>query len=136
MEHQIILLPREDYWSWVRACRDYVMRYGPNLTKDPGTAGRYMFPAQVVTVPRAAGSYALEGDIEEWFQVQFPGVRVDVIEADHPKQLKKEFRLRLDDQDRSKAKTFLPALADGFSCHYPGLWREPTNLQPLWRARA
>ncbi|MFN2148314.1 MAG: M23 family metallopeptidase [Anaerolineales bacterium] len=108
MEHQIILLPREDYWSWVRACRDYVMRYGPNLTKDPGTAGRYMFPAQVVTVPRAAGSYALEGDIEEWFQVQFPGVRVDVIEADNPKQLKKEFRLRLDDQDRygQKRKPF------------------------------
>jgi hypothetical protein len=108
MEYQIILLPREDYWSWVRACREYAMHYGLNLTKDPGTAGRYMSPAQVVTLPRSANGYPLEGDIEEWFQVQFPGVRLDIIEADKPKQLKAEFRRRLEDKDRygQKRKPF------------------------------
>jgi murein DD-endopeptidase MepM/ murein hydrolase activator NlpD len=108
MEYQIILLPREDYWSWVRACRDYVMQYGVNLTKDPGTAGRYMFPAQVVTLPRAPEAYPLEGDIEEWLQAQFPGVRLDIIEASEPKQLEKELRQRVDEQDRygQKRKPF------------------------------
>jgi len=78
------------------------------LTKDPGTAGRYMFPAQVVTLPRAPGGYPLEGDIEEWFQAQFPGVRLDVIEAENPKQLEKEFQIRVEEQDRygQKRKSF------------------------------
>jgi murein DD-endopeptidase MepM/ murein hydrolase activator NlpD len=108
MEYQIILLPRDDYWSWVRACRDYVMHYGLNLTKDPGTAGRYMSPAQVVTLPRSPDGYPLEGDIEEWFQTQFPGVRLDIIEAENPEELEVEFRQRIEEQDRygQKRKPF------------------------------
>jgi len=108
MEHQILLLPRQDYWSWVRACKEYVLHYGVNLTKDPGTAGRYMFPAQVITLPSAPDAYPVEGDIEAWFQAQFPGVRLDIIDAKKPKKLGKELRLRVEELDRygQKRKPF------------------------------
>ena len=54
-EFQIVLLPRQDYWEWVRACQEYVLAFGPNLTSDPLTAGRYMSPRQVITFPDVPG---------------------------------------------------------------------------------
>ncbi|MGD8622872.1 MAG: hypothetical protein PVH60_13020, partial [Anaerolineales bacterium] len=67
MEYQILLLPRKSYWDWVRACKQYVLEYGPNMTQDPGTAARYMAPAQVVTFPLIPNGYPELGNPEEWF---------------------------------------------------------------------
>jgi murein DD-endopeptidase MepM/ murein hydrolase activator NlpD len=100
MEYQIILLPAADYWSWVRASSDYVMTYGPNLTSDPGTAGRYMAPRQVVTFVNLPGGYAEAQDMTAWFQKEFPGVRLDTIDAQTPDALHTEFGRRIEAHDR------------------------------------
>lgn len=108
MEYQILLLPRKNYWDWVRVCKDYVMEYGPNMTQDPGSAARYMAPAQVVTFPLADDGYPEIGHPEKWFYRNHSGIRLDPIEASSPKQLAKELQRRIDDQDRygQKRKPF------------------------------
>jgi len=100
MDHQVILLPRESYWTWVRACSDYVLRYGPNLTQDPQTAAQYMAPAQVITFPAVSGGYPEYGQLEEWFYSQHPGVRLDPILTDSAEGLQDEFTKRITDSDR------------------------------------
>lgn len=99
-EFQIVLLPRQDYWEWVRACQDYVLTFGPNLTSDPATAGRYMSPRQVITFPDVPGAYAESQDLVAWFQKRFPGIRLDAVPAATPKKLRKEFKKRIEAKDR------------------------------------
>lgn len=100
MEYQIILLPRVNYWDWVRACREYVQHYGPNLTDDPGTAARYMAPAQVISFPVVPDGFPEHGDLEDWFQQQHPGIRLDPIKVTDPAALGDEFNLRIEQRDR------------------------------------
>jgi murein DD-endopeptidase MepM/ murein hydrolase activator NlpD len=108
MEHQVILLPRENYWTWVRACTEYVLHYGPNLTQDPQTAAQYMSPAQVITFPAFSGGYPENGQLEEWFFKQHPGVRLDPISTETAEGLRDEFAQRIIDSDRygQKRKSF------------------------------
>ncbi len=108
MEHQVILLPRENYWTWVRACTEYVLHYGPNLTQDPQTAAQYMSPAQVITFPAVSGGYPENGQLEEWFFKQHPGVRLDPISTETADGLREEFAQRIIDSDRygQKRKSF------------------------------
>ena len=108
MEYQILLLPREDYWEWVAACREYALRYGVNLTRDPESAARYMAPAQVVTFPRAQGAFAEQGDLERWFFRNHPGIRLDPVEAQTPKELEVQLARRIAAEDRygQKQKPF------------------------------
>ncbi|MCX6070777.1 MAG: M23 family metallopeptidase [Chloroflexi bacterium] len=100
MDYQIILLPNDNYWEWVRACRDYVMTYGPNLTMDPGVAARYMAPQQVVTFPNAPSAYVQSDDMVRWLDESYPGVRVDPVATDTPAGLEAEFRDRIAAHDR------------------------------------
>lgn len=104
MEFQIILLPKENYWDWVRASQDYVLTFGPNLTADPFSAGNYMVPRQVVTFPKLPKGDPVLGDLEDYFQAKFPGVRLDPIEAAKPVQLKTEFARRIEDDDQFAQK--------------------------------
>ncbi len=108
MEHQVILLPRENYWTWVRSCTEYVLQYGPNLTQDPQTAAQYMAPAQVITFPVVPGGYPEYSQLDEWFFSQHPGVRLDPISTDTAEGLQEEFALRIADEDRygQKRKSF------------------------------
>ena len=100
MDFQIILLPERDYWSWVRACKDYVMTYGANLTSDRETAGRYMAPMQVITFPNSDRLKAEYGDLVQWVDDHHQGVRVDAIPADSPAELESVLRNRLQADDR------------------------------------
>lgn len=100
MDYQIILLPERDYWSWVRACSDYVMAYGANLTSDRHTAGQYMEPMQVITLPTSDRLKAERGDLAQWFDKNHPGVRVDAVQADKPSDLEEVLRTRLEAEDR------------------------------------
>ena len=56
-EYQILLLPRPDYWNWVRAVRDYVMAFGVAITGDADNAGRHMAPSQTISVVNAPNAY-------------------------------------------------------------------------------
>lgn len=100
MNFQVFLLPERDYWSWVRACHDYVMEHGPNLTSDREVAANYMSPLQVVSFPTCDRLRAERGDLVGWFEEHHPEVRVDPIEADSPDDLRAALAARLESDDR------------------------------------
>lgn len=100
MQYQIILLPQDGYWNWVRACKDYVLTYGAQLTPDPASAAAFRAPRQVVTFPLAAGGFLDREDIEAWFRANHPEVDLDPIEASSPEQLEQALAKRLKDKDR------------------------------------
>ncbi len=100
MDYQIVLLPAEDYWTWVRASSPYVMHFGPNITSDPHTAAAYMAPRQVITFPQVANGYGEYGDLKQWFQRNNPGIRLDVVEANDPQGFKETLNSRIKDKDR------------------------------------
>ncbi|MGD2252063.1 MAG: M23 family metallopeptidase [Anaerolineales bacterium] len=100
MDYQIILLPRDNYWTWVSACKDYVLAFGPNMTANVETAARYMAPRQVVSFPSAPNAYPEQGDLERWFQDYHPGVRTDSLKAATPAELSQLMRARIDRDDR------------------------------------
>lgn len=98
-DYQIMLLPRNNYFRWVAAARDYVIRYGVNLTPEPDTAGRFGGGQQVITVAVAPGEYP-QGDIVGWFGQNYPNVMLDPIEAPTPEDLKAVLAARLAANDR------------------------------------
>jgi hypothetical protein len=85
---QIILMPQTDYWSWVRACKEFVMTFRASMTRDPETAVRHMAPRQVVTVVSAGDAYPEYGDILSWLKQRNPDLRLDIITAMTPGELK------------------------------------------------
>lgn len=99
-EYQIILLPRQNYWDWVRACRDYVQAFGTSLTPDPDTAGRTMAPNQTVTIVQAPDGYPAQGDITAWFRQRYPAARLDLVPASTPAELEERLQGRIHSQDR------------------------------------
>lgn len=86
-EYQILLLPQAQYYDWVTAARDYVIRFGANLTSDPDSAGRYMLPQQVISLPDGAGLFPEQGDIRAWLARNYPSARLDVVPAGTPAEL-------------------------------------------------
>lgn len=99
-QHQIILVPRENFWEWVRAARAYILTFGPNITPDPHVAGRYMLPNQTVTIVLPPNGYPAYGDIRRWFQQHYPGVALDVIEVANPEELRQVLGQRIANLDR------------------------------------
>ncbi len=104
MEYQIVLLPRAEYWVWLRACQKYVMTFGAGLTDDPGTAARYMAPRQVITLPSRRDAFPEIGNASRWLQSRYPGVRLDVVDADTPDDLRAELGRRVKENDRYGAR--------------------------------
>ena len=104
MDFQILLLPRNDYWVWLRACRAYVLAFGAGLTDDPGSAARYMAPRQVITLPTRRDGFPEIGDPVRWFQSHYPGIRLDLVDVDTPESLKGELNRRVAENDRYGTK--------------------------------
>ena len=105
-KYQIIILPKLDYYNWVAATKEYVLRYHANLTSDLDVAGRHMYPNQVITLldaPQAYGRNAVS-----WFRKNYPEVRLDVIEALTPAELENTLSARVSSDDRygSSGKSF------------------------------
>jgi murein DD-endopeptidase MepM/ murein hydrolase activator NlpD len=86
-EYHIILLPRENYWTWVNAIRDYAVRFGVSVTPHPENAVRFHRPMQVISVANLSGGYPEHGDIVKWLETQAPEVPLDVLDAATPDQL-------------------------------------------------
>lgn len=95
-DEQILLLPKDKYFDWVGAARDYVMAYGVNVTPDPGTAARQ---ALNVTAPNGPGLFGV-GDLAVWFRQNFPNVRLDLVPASSPGDLAAAFNTRIQANDR------------------------------------
>jgi murein DD-endopeptidase MepM/ murein hydrolase activator NlpD len=102
-EYQILLLPRPDYWNWVRAVRDYVMAFGMAITGDADHAGRYMAPQQTVSVVDAPNGYLghpVHGEVIPWLQAHFPETRLDPLPAKTPAELQALLAARIALNDR------------------------------------
>jgi hypothetical protein len=97
---QIILMPQTDYWSWVRACKEFVMTFRASMTRDPETAVRHMAPRQVVTVVTAGDAYPEYGDILSWLKQRNPDLRLDIITAMTPGELKMALDKRIEEGDQ------------------------------------
>ncbi|MBI3363154.1 MAG: M23 family metallopeptidase [Chloroflexi bacterium] len=93
---QILLLPKDRYFDWVQAAKDYVMTYGANVTPDPATAAR---SAITVTAPDGAGLFPV-GDLAAWFNQNFPNTKLDLVAASGPGDLSAALKTRMDSNDR------------------------------------
>jgi hypothetical protein len=112
-EYQIILLPRDDYWTWVEAAKPYAIKFGVNVTADPNEAGRYMAPHQTVTAAGQPGGYPGEGDLRDWFRSNYPQARLDYV----PAQTAAEFQQAL--QARVAANSRYLAVGAGIHLRWP-----------------
>ncbi len=92
-ETHVILLPQDNYYGWLSAAQAYGLAFSANLTSDPASAGRI---AQVVTIAGAPEGYPAQGDIQAWFQTNFPTVRLDYVAAATPDDLRAALQPRLD----------------------------------------
>jgi murein DD-endopeptidase MepM/ murein hydrolase activator NlpD len=99
-DYSIILLPRQDYWDWVQAARDYVVKFGANLTPDPDSAARYMTPQQIVTIAGLPNGYPAQGDIQAWFRKNYPSLRTDYVPAASPAEFHRILQERIAANDR------------------------------------
>lgn len=97
---QILLLPQQHYWDWVRACRSYALAFGAHLTPDPSAAARYMTPRQIISFPNSLGAFAEASDIQAWFASNHPEIMLDPIEAADPGALATELDRRVTEEDR------------------------------------
>lgn len=98
--YSILLLPKANYWEWVNAARDYVLKFGANLTSEPDSAGRYMIPQQTVTTVAAPSAFPDQGDIRAWFLKNYPSVRLDYVPARTPAELQTMLAKRIAANDR------------------------------------
>ncbi len=98
-DYLILLLPQANYWDWVAAARDYVLKFGANLTSDPDSGGRYMTPHQVVIIAGAPNGYPAQGDIQQWYRRNYPSIRIDYLSAQSPAAFRSQLRKRIDAND-------------------------------------
>lgn len=103
--YSIILLPKENYWGWVEAARDYVLKFGANLTPDPASAAHYMAPHQTITIAGLPNGYPAQGDIQAWFRTNYPSLPVDYIPAQTPQAFKAVLQTRLEANDQFGQQT-------------------------------
>jgi murein DD-endopeptidase MepM/ murein hydrolase activator NlpD len=92
-ENQIILLPKQNYYEWVAAARDYVIKFGPNLTPDPQNAANYYAPNQVITIANPPDGYGR--DVVQWFKDNYPNIRLDVVNVNTPNDFKNVLAARI-----------------------------------------
>ena len=83
-ERHLILLPKVNYFKWVRAAQKYALTFGVNITPDPPKAGGCL----TVTVAIPENGYPNEGDITIWIKARYPNTTVDAILAETPEELK------------------------------------------------
>lgn len=108
-EPQIVLLPKADYWTWVQAARDYVIKFGVNVTADPDAAARYQMPQQTVTIVDTPNGYPAQGEIRAWFARSYPSIKTDFVPAKTPDELQAALNKRIAANDR-----FLPVAPPAF----------------------
>lgn len=79
-ESHILLLPRNDYFKWVKAAQRYALAFGVSITPEPEKAGSNA----VITVVITPNGYPKEGDIERYLLARYPKIVIDPIQVDSP----------------------------------------------------
>ncbi len=83
-KYHIILLPHQNYWSWVNAIREYAIRFQVTVTSRPDNALNFHRPDQAISIVDVQGAYPEYGNVVQWLKDQEPTVRLDVIAASSP----------------------------------------------------
>lgn len=122
MEQQIILLPRKDYWAWVRACRGYVLAFGANMTSDLQSALATSADQALISFPLVANGYPEFGDLQEWLRRKHPQLRIDPIPAASPEELSAVLSQRVADGDRFGRNR------QSFSLRWPTIYNVVTQV--------
>jgi len=91
----VLLLPTEGYGEWFQAAMPFILKFGPQATKDPNTVGNLPAPVTVTIVDTGA-SYPGQGDIRAWFGQTLPQVAVDYVRVADAEQLKSTLQGRID----------------------------------------
>jgi len=99
MTYQIVLLPRNDYWKWVKASRDYVLAFGANLTPDPQVVVRSSLDDLVVTFPDGPAAFPELGNAEKWLSALAPRLRLNPIPASTAEEFYAALQPRVDAGD-------------------------------------
>lgn len=99
MAFPILLLPKEDYWSWVRASRDFLMAFGGNLSPDPEVVLRSPLTELVVLYPAGERAFPDLGDVRDWFSARRPSLRLSPVAASTPEEFAAALQSRVEEQD-------------------------------------
>ncbi|MBW8010128.1 MAG: M23 family metallopeptidase [Chloroflexi bacterium] len=99
-ENQIMLLPKRDYWEWVKATQKYMLAFGVNVTPNPDNAGKYATSNFTVSIANPPNGYPNQGNILEYFTTNYPAAKLDVIEAATPQEFSAKLEIRVDARDR------------------------------------
>jgi murein DD-endopeptidase MepM/ murein hydrolase activator NlpD len=115
-ENHILLLPRKDYFKWVKATQRYVLAFGVNITPDPPKAGS----KDNVTIAVVPDGYPNEGDIVGWLRARFPNTRIDAISVNTPDDLRIVLNDRVAKKQRYGDRTTAPRTGDTVSLPISG----------------
>lgn len=99
-ENHIMLLPKNDYWEWVKATYKYMLTFGVNVTPNPDNAGKYATMNLTVSIANPSSGYPIQGNIIEYFATNFPAAKLDLIEVDSPQKFSASLKMRVDARDR------------------------------------
>lgn len=80
-DNHIVLLPRDKYWEWVQATRDYSIAFEVSVTPYPENAGEHANGELTVTVVDAPYGYPQQGSIRDYFAANYPKAQLDMIES-------------------------------------------------------
>ena len=96
-DNHIFLLPKADYYQWVAASREYVLRFKLNITPDIDSAGRFNYPGQLITYIDGAGA---DRDIAAYLTAKYPLAKLDRLGAASPVALAPLLAVRIASGDR------------------------------------
>lgn len=94
-ESHILLLPKENYFKWVKASQKFVLAFGVTITPNPAKAGR----KESVTVANLANGFD-EANVVEWMEDRFPDLMIDKIEVGTPEELQEILEARVAEKKR------------------------------------
>ena len=99
MSNQILLLPRSNYWEWVSASQNFVLKFDINLTPDPEVAGRHEYPGQNITIVNPSSGFSFLEGIEAWFDDHYPEATLDLIDVSKAVDLREILAERIINED-------------------------------------
>ncbi len=96
-DEHILLLPKQNYFRWIQAARDYAFRFRVRITHDPETAGKFQYPGQTITLVNIAGGFGR--DVQPWFREHYPDAKLDVLDVTSPEELREKLAERIRNND-------------------------------------
>lgn len=95
-DSHILLVPKVNYFKWVRAAQKYALSFGMMITPDPEKAGDH----DAVTVVVSGDGYPEEGDILLWLKTRYPKTMIDALPVADAEELEASLHQRVETNRR------------------------------------